>query len=103
EMWENLPLFTTQKNLPENIKQQVRKERLFQTEAGLAKSLQWMGTGAQPSWWDRLNSLHMPVYLIVGNLDKKFVEINQAMEKGMTQREVTVVDEAGDAVHGERA
>ncbi|HLR53657.1 MAG TPA: 2-succinyl-6-hydroxy-2,4-cyclohexadiene-1-carboxylate synthase [Pseudogracilibacillus sp.] len=103
EMWENLPLFTTQKNLPENIKQQVRKERLFQTEAGLAKSLQWMGTGAQPSWWDQLNSLHMPVYLIVGNLDKKFVEINQAMEKGMTQSELVIVHEAGHAVHVEQA
>src|SRR5699024_10853301 len=103
EMWENLPLFTTQKNLPENIKQQVRKERLFQTEDGLTISLQWMRTGAQTSCLDQLNSLHMPVYLIVGNLEKIFVEINQEMEKGMTQSEFVIVHEASHAVHVEQA
>lgn len=103
DMWENLPLFATQKGLPESMQQQVRDERMAQTEAGLTKSLQYMGTGMQPSWWDQLNSLRIPVYLIVGNLDEKFIEINKIMEKMMTQSELVVVHESGHTVHVEQA
>lgn len=103
DMWEKLPLFATQTALPRAVQQAVREERLGQTEAGLAKSLREMGTGVQPSWWDQLHALRMPVYLIVGNLDEKFVRINQAMEKTMTQSELVVVHESGHSVHVEQA
>jgi hypothetical protein len=39
----------------------IRKERLANNPKGLANSLRGMGTGAQPSWWDELKNLKIPV------------------------------------------
>src|SRR5699024_7016660 len=97
--WENIPLFVTQKTLPKDLRENLRKERLAQTATGLSQSLLQMGTGSQPAWWDRLDSLKMPVQLIVGSLDEKFVRINQQMENAINQSELIIVHEAGHAVH----
>lgn len=55
-MWENIPLFETQKTFSKNVQEAVRKERLANNPKGLANSLRGMGTGAQPSWWDELKT-----------------------------------------------
>lgn len=101
--WENIPLFATQKKLPEQIKQKIYQERIAQTEAGLANSLRHMGTGSQPSWWENLSKLTIPVLLIVGELDTKFVTINKMMQKFITSATLEVVPDAGHAVHIEQA
>lgn len=44
-MWENIPLFETQKSLAQNVQEAVRKERLANNSNGLANSLRGMGTG----------------------------------------------------------
>ena len=46
-----------------------------QRAVGLANSLRGMGQGAQPSYWDRLGDIAVPVLLIAGGLDRKFVGI----------------------------
>lgn len=74
-MWENIPLFETQKSLAQNVQEAVRKERLANNIKGLANSLRGMGTGAQPSWWDELQNLKMPVLLMNGEHDEKFFRI----------------------------
>ena len=61
-----------------------------------------MGTGAQPSWWEDLSKITFPVLLIVGEEDKKFVRINKEMHKRIKTSELTVVEEAGHAVHLEQ-
>ena len=71
-MWENIPLFETQKRLAQNVQEAVRKERLANNSKGLANSLRGMGTGAQPSWWNELQNLKMPVLLMNGEYDEKF-------------------------------
>ena len=71
-MWENIPLFETQKRLAQNVQEAVRKERLANNSKGLANSLRGMGTGAQPSWWNELQNFKMPVLLMNGEYDEKF-------------------------------
>lgn len=100
--WENLSLFTTQKALPEQIRKEIRAERLSQTEEGLAQSLRWMGTGIQPSWWNQLSRLKLPVLLIVGAWDEKFVTMNKEMEKYLPNGCLKMIPEAGHAVHLEK-
>lgn len=100
--WENIPLFETQKKLPKEIQEQVRAERLMQTEKGLAESLLYMGTGKQPSWWDELHSISQPVQLIVGEEDEKFVQINREMNELLPNSTLTIVESAGHAVHVEQ-
>src|SRR5699024_6113442 len=74
--WESIPLFESQKKLPKEIQKTIREERLMQTPKGLIDSLTYMGTGRQPSWWTSLDQLDMPVLLIVGEHDEKFIHIN---------------------------
>jgi 2-succinyl-6-hydroxy-2,4-cyclohexadiene-1-carboxylate synthase len=97
--WENLPLFATQ--TPE-AKATLRAVRLAQRPHGLANSLRGMGTGAQPSLWSRLSELSMPVHLIVGALDSKFVAINQQMQAQLPDARLTLIADAGHTVHLEQ-
>ena len=100
--WENIPLFETQKHLPAHIKKVIRHERLSQLPEGMAESLLYMGTGSQPSWWDKLVEVTIPVLLVVGSLDKKFIRINQEMKKLLPNAELVTVVKSGHAVHVEQ-
>lgn len=101
--WENIPLFNTQKKLPENVQTDIRHERLSQRASGLAQSLRHMGTGVQPSWWKHLDRATFPVLLITGSLDDKFVRINEEMAKRLPEVTHITVKHAGHAVHVEQA
>lgn len=100
--WENLPLFETQQKLPNETKQKVRDERLNQSAEGLAMSLLSMGTGQQPSWWGRLSELKLPVLLLAGKYDAKFIGINKLMVKHMQQASLRLIENAGHAIHVEQ-
>ena len=47
--------------------------------ARLAHQLRSLGQGAQPSNWDRLGELAMPVLLVAGSRDTKYVDIAERM------------------------
>lgn len=100
--WENIPLFQSQKQLPAAVRQTIRAERLSHSAAGLAQSLRFMGTGSQSSWWEKLQQLNMPVLLLTGELDRKFIKINQMMEKLIPEAEHVTVKDAGHAIHVEQ-
>ncbi|RPF50282.1 2-succinyl-6-hydroxy-2,4-cyclohexadiene-1-carboxylate synthase [Aquisalibacillus elongatus] len=97
--WETIPLFQTQESLPDSVKQEIRRERLSQTESGLALSLRTMGTGVQLSMWQHLNNLNLPVFLISGELDRKFVNLNQQMDDEFPTAIHTTVSNVGHAIH----
>ena len=100
--WEGLPLWDSQKNLPDEARQALRRQRLQNNPAGLANSLRGMGTGVQPSLWPRLGELKMPVLLLAGALDEKFVNINQQMAVQIPTAQLKIVANAGHTIHGER-
>lgn len=99
--WENIPLFATQKELPDKIFNSLRKERLSQSKEGLALSLRTMGTGSQPTWWDKLSTVNQDVLLIVGEIDQKFVIINEEMNRKLINGELIIIKNAGHAIHVE--
>lgn len=101
KFWENIPLFSSQKSLPEDIQQSVRMERLSQSEQGLAYSLRGMGTGVMPPVWDCLITLPMAVTLITGELDSKFVNIADRMTKHIKNVRHVTVNAVGHAIHVE--
>jgi 2-succinyl-6-hydroxy-2,4-cyclohexadiene-1-carboxylate synthase len=100
--WEQLPLFASQNALPAGVRSALRRQRLRNSERGLAHSLRGMGTGAQASLWSRLGQIDAPALLIVGALDEKFCRIGRAMAAAMPRACLTVVPGAGHAVHLER-
>jgi len=101
DFWENIPLFATQKSLPQSVRKAIRKERLNQDAFGLASSLRYMGTGKQPSWWNHLSSIQLPVFLLTGGKDEKFVRINKKMQKLFFSCKLKVCENVGHAVHVE--
>ncbi|RST76531.1 2-succinyl-6-hydroxy-2,4-cyclohexadiene-1-carboxylate synthase [Siminovitchia acidinfaciens] len=99
--WGNIPLFQTQKNLPVDVQNQIRAQRLKNDPIGLANSLKGFGTGRQPSWWQRLNELKLPVLLICGELDEKFCKIAQEMNQLLPESTLMEIKKAGHAIHVE--
>lgn len=100
-MWENIPLFSSQKQLPEEVQQEVREERLLQSPIGLANSLKGMGTGVQSAVWNKLDHLQMPVLLVTGSMDEKFCLIAEEMVQQLPYGKHIVVNQAGHAIHVE--
>lgn len=97
--WENIPLFDSQS---EEIKAQQRPHRLKNNPQGLANSLRGMGTGAQPSYWERLSELQAPTLLIAGQLDAKYSALARQMANVLPNRALAIVENAGHAVHLEQ-
>ncbi|WP_156324594.1 2-succinyl-6-hydroxy-2,4-cyclohexadiene-1-carboxylate synthase [Bacillus sp. FJAT-27245] len=101
DYWENIPLFNSLQAMPGLVKEAVRKQRLENSPDGLANSLVGMGTGEQPSYWDRLPELGTEVLLLAGELDEKFCGIAGRMSKRIKSPKVVIVEGAGHAIHVE--
>jgi 2-succinyl-6-hydroxy-2,4-cyclohexadiene-1-carboxylate synthase len=102
EEWERLPIWESQRALPNEVLRLQRDIRLRNRAVGLANSLRGMGQGAQPSYWDRLSEIEVPILLIAGALDRKFGGIAGQMGVRIAGATLSVVPEAGHAVHLER-
>lgn len=97
--WEALPLWHTQSKLPDNIRQQQRDQRLQNNPIGLANSLRGHGTGVQTSHRNRLHQLRLPVLLLSGAQDTKFVAIAESMCQHMPHARHVVLLDVGHAAH----
>ncbi|MEG0471565.1 MAG: 2-succinyl-6-hydroxy-2,4-cyclohexadiene-1-carboxylate synthase [Solibacillus sp.] len=99
--WENIPLFASQKNLPQIIQTEIRNERMMQREIGLANSLRGMGTGVMPALWGELQHIAILVTLITGELDLKFIQLNKQMYQQLPNANHINVPAVGHAIHVE--
>jgi 2-succinyl-6-hydroxy-2,4-cyclohexadiene-1-carboxylate synthase len=102
DRWESLPLFASQQRLPDEVRAQLRAQRLANSPVGLANSLRGMGAGAQEPLYDRLPDLSMPVLLIAGALDEKYRVLAQTMAANIPRARAAIVPGAGHAVHLEQ-
>jgi 2-succinyl-6-hydroxy-2,4-cyclohexadiene-1-carboxylate synthase len=73
------------------------------TAAGLAASLRTAGTAAQPVLWDGAGGMGVPVLVLAGARDEKFVAIGRRLAErvGVAARFETIPD-AGHAAHLEQ-
>jgi 2-succinyl-6-hydroxy-2,4-cyclohexadiene-1-carboxylate synthase len=101
--WERTPLFATQERLPEQVRERLRNQRLANNPTGLANSLRGLGTGVQPSLWERLGELRMPCLIMAGELDAKFLGIAQRMADAIAGSRLALVADAGHTIHLEQS
>ncbi len=94
DRWLALPMFAALTH-----ERQHREARLLNRPEGLASSLRRCGTGAQEPLWDRLSDVTTPTKLIVGQSDRKFLDIAVRMVDAMPNATVAVVAGAGHAAH----
>ena len=96
--WLDLPLFA---GLPPEARFEDQRRR--NTTEGLATSLERAGTGSQEPLWDRLGALDMPVLLVAGQEDPRYVDLafrtSAAIGPGT---ELSLIPYAGHSVHLEQ-
>lgn len=97
--WMALPLFWTQRRLPPEVRARERARRLDNAVEGLSRALRELGTGSQPSFWDDLGGVGVPVLLLTGELDGKFRRIADAMADRLASVRRTTVPGVGHTVH----
>ena len=93
--WSAQPLFA---GIPRGVAEQANADRRHSTAAGLAAALRGLGTGVMPSLWDRLPELALPVTIIVGDRDAKFLDIAHRMAAALPAARLVVVPGAGHAL-----
>jgi 2-succinyl-6-hydroxy-2,4-cyclohexadiene-1-carboxylate synthase len=97
--WYDQPLFKTLKKHPQFP--EILAQRLRNHPLALAKSLQFLGTGHQPSLWERLSELKLPLFLVVGELDEKFVALNREMARCCARAQLVIIPGCGHSIHWE--
>lgn len=95
DAWQALPLWRSQRALPAERLQRQRQERLSHDASQLALALDSLGTGAMPSLWSQLPGLDVPVHLLVGALDSKYLDINREMATLLPHATLHVIEGSG--------
>lgn len=95
--WLNQPMFASLQIADADL--DARRRR---SSASLVNDLTLLGTGQQPSLWNQLDQLSMPVLVIAGSLDMKFVTIARRLVEQIPTATLRIIDGAGHAAHLER-
>lgn len=92
ERWMAQPIF---QGTPPEAARWWHEDLLRNDPAGLAAALRGIGGGAMEPFWDRLPDLTMPVTVIVGSRDEKFVAFAEQYREHLPDADVHVIDGAG--------
>ncbi|MFN6394908.1 MAG: 2-succinyl-6-hydroxy-2,4-cyclohexadiene-1-carboxylate synthase [Aphanizomenon sp.] len=95
--WYQMPIFADLKNHPQYPS--MIASRLINQPLNLAKSLQFMGTGSQPCLWELITKNTLPLLLLVGEKDEKFININIAMTEKSKFAKLQIIDQVGHNIH----
>ncbi len=98
--WYAQPMFDTLRQHANFLDIQALRLRNHTHE--LARSLRCMGTGSQPSLWDELQHIKMPLFLLTGELDDKFRAIAADMAGRCPRARVHIIAGAGHNIHFEK-
>jgi 2-succinyl-6-hydroxy-2,4-cyclohexadiene-1-carboxylate synthase len=99
ENWYQQPIFANLRSHPRFA--QMLEQRLNNSPVLLAKSLRNLSTGMQTSLWEKLSKNQIPLLLIAGELDPKFVRINQQMQQLCKYSQLEVIPSCGHNIHFE--
>jgi 2-succinyl-6-hydroxy-2,4-cyclohexadiene-1-carboxylate synthase len=92
DRWQAKPLFA---GTPPAAAKWWRQDLLRNDPVALAAALRGIGAGVMEPLWGRLGTLTMPVTILVGSRDEKFVAWADRYREVLPQAEVIVVDGAG--------
>ncbi|MDA2955004.1 MAG: 2-succinyl-6-hydroxy-2,4-cyclohexadiene-1-carboxylate synthase [Actinomycetota bacterium] len=98
DSWLALPIFSGLTTLNNQ-----REIRLCNTATALASSLRLCGAGKQQPTWSRLKDLTMPVLIVAGENDKKFVELAQRLTTAIGDNaKLQIIKKSGHTPHLEQ-
>lgn len=102
EEWLAQPLFVTLQRLGPEFMARERAARLANDAHGLASSLRTLGPAAQPPLFDALPRVDVPVLLLAGEIDARFVAAARELARSLPRTELCVIPDAGHAAHLEQ-
>ena len=98
DFWLALPIFSGLTTLNNQ-----REIRLCNTATALASSLRLCGAGKQQPTWSRLKELTMPVLIVAGENDKKFVELALRLTTAIGgNAKLQIIEKSGHTPHLEQ-
>jgi 2-succinyl-6-hydroxy-2,4-cyclohexadiene-1-carboxylate synthase len=103
DFWEQVPIIASQERIPLPYRAALQQRRREHRAAGLTASLRGMGTGAQASYWDALQTFSLPTLLVTGADDLKFLAIAEEMERLLPTSRRVAIPGAGHCAHLEQA
>ena len=93
--WERLPLWASQARLPRTVRSAQREARLMHEPKGLQASLRATGLAEMPDLRTRLPELRVPVTLLAGEEDPKFLALAREAAALLPHARVVAVPDAG--------
>jgi 2-succinyl-6-hydroxy-2,4-cyclohexadiene-1-carboxylate synthase len=100
--WLAQPMFDPLRRCGPGVLEKQRRDRLGQDAHAVAESLRNLGPGAQPPLFEALPRVSMPVLLVAGALDRRFVALARELAALLPQAEVREIADAGHAAHLEQ-
>ncbi len=88
ERWRTQPLFAVE---PPEVGRLAREDMRRNDPHALAAVMRGIGTGEMQPLWSRLGELRMPVTVIVGERDQKFLALGRRMVDSLSRAELAVV------------
>ncbi len=98
--WYDRPLFQTMDRSDPRFASMLMRRGAHDPNA-LALSLEHMGTSVQPSMWDNLGDLHLPVLFVTGAKDSKYCLLANEMVDLCPVGSNNIVQDAGHNTHWE--
>jgi 2-succinyl-6-hydroxy-2,4-cyclohexadiene-1-carboxylate synthase len=95
DRWGAQALFATQSP---QVAAAARADRLSNHPVHLAAALRGLGAGVMEPLWERLGELTMPVAVLAGELDDKYVALGERLVAALPDATLTIVASAGHAL-----
>ncbi|MGL4819561.1 MAG: alpha/beta fold hydrolase [Bacilli bacterium] len=96
--WESLDLFKTQRSLPIDVQENIRRMRLAQDASRIQRALYDLNVSEQPDYSTSFLHFNGKAMFVAGEYDSKYVDIAKRAPKGS----FCIVPQVGHAVHVER-
>lgn len=101
DTWLSNPMFANMRDRGDAF-DRLKTLRRSNSIDNLALSLRGAGTGVQLSMWDRLPELELPVMLVCGEHDEKFISIAERLCRETGDCNVARISQSGHNTHFER-
>ncbi|HUH81522.1 MAG TPA: alpha/beta fold hydrolase [Solirubrobacteraceae bacterium] len=89
ERWRSQPLFADE---PAHVRELALEDQRRNSPAPLARVLRGVGTGEMDSLWARLGELQMPVDVVAGARDEKYLVIGRRLAELIPRARLHVLD-----------
>lgn len=111
DWWEDLPLFESQRDLPEEVRDHLQKERLANNPATLRRNLEDAGQHRMDDLRPALANLNKPLLYVVGERDVAYTKVARSLMRSWAQEhaeadsfqpgfvQVNVIPQAGHNTH----